>query len=325
MNVAPSAINEIGKQVEKVALRYSARKHYEKRIAEIQAERAEIQDRRWEAWEKAWAGMTPEQRNDSDPSDFLLPGDQDRLVDLAVEEIRTRRDRDRADRDAMLGVLEKIRPMGGTLRQPAAASYAVDQASGIERQYIEDAKLYLGPHDQMKGLARRAMKDDLDKSLKEILKVVPTAWLDDTNSKGEVSWLFSKDRAYASTGATEAKPPTDSFREMENGVDRALKGELPLTRVDQATRDVMEAEGDPFPHKAPTQDVIDAWHERREKRTQELAHQRYTWVGRARTSNYPTRPVGGRPWPGRRARLLPRLGRQPALAGQAGHHWSRWH
>ena len=119
----------------------------------------------------------------------------------------------------MLGVLEKIRPMGGTLREAAGASYAVDQASGIERQYIEAGDLFLGPHDKAPGLARRAMKDDLDKSLKEVLKVVPKAWLDDTNSKGEVSWLFSKDRAYADTRRAAAGEP-DEWKDARDSFAR---------------------------------------------------------------------------------------------------------
>ena len=77
-NVPVDRLNDIGKQVEKVALRYSARKHYEKRLEDVRKERRQIQDRRWEAWEKAWAGMTSEQKNNSEPDDFLEPGGRKR-------------------------------------------------------------------------------------------------------------------------------------------------------------------------------------------------------------------------------------------------------
>ena len=161
-------------------------------------------------------------------ADLLAPEDRKRLRELADEESRLVRDRDFADRDAMLGVLQKIRPMGGTLNQGnEGVRYAVDQASGIERPYIEAGELYLGPHSQQATLARKAMRDDLDKSLKQVLKVIPKAWLDDTNSKGEVRWFFSSDRAWASTSATQEKAPNDGFRDMEDAVDLALKGELP--------------------------------------------------------------------------------------------------
>lgn len=207
-NPSQRALTGIGQDVEKVALRYSARKTYEKRIADIRIERIAVQDRQWAEWEKRFREMTPEQFQDADPSDMLSASDKRKLSNLANEEIRLRKQRDFADRDAMLGVLQKIRPMGGTLRQ-AKTSYAVDQASGIERKYIEAGGLYLGPHAQMPTLARKAMKSDLDESLKQVLKVVPKAWLDDTNGKGEVSWLFSLGRAYADTRSAPAGKPDE--------------------------------------------------------------------------------------------------------------------
>lgn len=204
-------LNRIGTEVEKIALRYSARKTYEKRIAELRTERTEIIDRNWDAYEQFFhhPSTTQEMIDKTEVTDLLSPEDAKHLRELSDEDVRLARDRDFADRDAMLGVLQKIRPMGGTLRQPAAASYAVDQASSIERHYIEDGNLYLGPRDQMPGLARKAMKDDLDKNLKQVLKVIPKAWLDDTNSKGEVSWLFSADRAWADTRTAPTGPPDE--------------------------------------------------------------------------------------------------------------------
>ena len=291
-NAPPQRVlNEIGTQVEKTALRYSARKTYEQRLEANRAEAKVLRDQNWDAYEQFFhhPSTTPEMV-DRTPVDALLsPADTKRLRELADEEVRLVRERDFADRDAMLGVLQKIRPMGGTLRQ-AKVSYAVDQASWIERDYIEDRKLY-GPRAQMPGLARKAMKDDLDKSLKEVLKVVPKAWLDDTNSKGEVSWLFSKDRAWADTRRTEEKRPKDDFREMEDGVDQALKGELPRKLVGQAAVDVMGAKGDRLGRdKTPEEDA--AWRARRDEEAQKLSDQKYTWVGRAGSPSNPNYPKG---------------------------------
>ena len=284
-------LNEIGTEVEKTALRYSARKHYEKRLTDIRAERTAIQDRKWDAWEKVFKTLTPEQFETADANDLLTGEERTRLQEIADEEVRLVRERDRADRDAMLGVLQKIRPMGGTLNQ-AKISYAVDQASGIERDYIEAEQLYLGSHAQMPTLARKAMKSDLDKSLKEVLKVVPKAWLDDTNSKGEVSWLFSKDRAWASTTRTEPKRPDDSFRGMENAVDQALKGDLPNGLVGQAASDVISAKGDAWPGSSAADTETSAWRARRDEEALRLASQKYTWVGRAGSPQNPYHPKG---------------------------------
>ena len=200
-----SQIRAIGEQVEKVALRYSARKTYEKRLTDIRAERKTIQDRMWGEWEKASPGMTPEEWKDADPKDFLLPGEQARLIDLADEEIRTARQRDFADRDAMLGVLQRIRPMGGTLKQ-AADPYEIPFGSEIRREYAGKGN-------------EEAMKRDLNANLKQALKVIPKAWLDDTNSKGEMSWLFSTDRAWASTREAAGGEP-DEFKDARDEFTR---------------------------------------------------------------------------------------------------------
>ena len=291
-NAPPQRVlNEIGTQVEKTALRYSARKTYEQRLEANRAEAKVLRDQNWDAYEQFFhhPSTTPEMV-DRTPVDALLsPADTKRLRELADEEVRLVRERDFADRDAMLGVLQKIRPMGGTLRQ-AKVSYAVDQASWIERDYIEDRKLY-GPRAQMPGLARKAMKDDLDKSLKQVLKVVPKAWLDDTNSKGEVSWLFSKDRAWADTKRIEPKRPKDDFRQMEDGVDQALKGELPQKLVGQAASDVLSAGGDPFPSDADDA-AQTAWRARRDEEQARLAAQKYQWVGRQGSPKNPNYPKG---------------------------------
>ena len=197
-----SQVRAIGEQVEKVALRYSARKAYEKRIAAIRAERKTIQDRMWGEWEKASPGMTPEEWKEADPKDFLLPGEQARLIDLADEEIRTTRQRDFADRDAMLGVLQRIRPMGGRLK---TGGFSVDD-SGDNSIYVD----YL-TGDQTDSEVEDAINADMNASLKQVLKVIPKAWLDDTNSKGTVSWLFSMDRAWAWTHTAASSEP-DEFR-----------------------------------------------------------------------------------------------------------------
>jgi hypothetical protein len=289
-NAPPQRVlNEIGTEVEKTALRYSARKVYEKRIEEIHAQRKAIQDRQWAAWEKAAVGMTPEEFQNADPKDMLTADERKTLVDLVDEEIRTRRQRDFADRDAMLGVLQKIRPMGGTLKQakPTSAAplapIAIDVGSGIERKTIEER-----PGDS----ARKVLTRQLDESLKQILKVIPKAWLDDTNGKGDVSWLISADRAWALTTNDSAERPEDSFRQMEDTVDDALKGHLQPEHVHYAATDVMEAKGDPYPPGAdPTTSEALAWRARRDAQESTMAKQRYTWVGRIQTGQ-PMYPRG---------------------------------
>ena len=224
---------------------------------------------------------TPEMVQDADMKDYVDPADSQRLTEILDEEIRLMRQRDHADRDAMLGVLQKIRPMGGTLKQDDTV--ALDRASGIEREYIENH-----PGESARGM----MASDLNESLKQVLKVVPKAWLDDTNAKGRVSWLMSKDRAYASTVTTEPKRPADQFRTMENAVDQALKGELPEALTAQAAGNVADALNDPYPGSDATPETKDAWRARRDEHRRALASQRYTWVGRAGSPQNPNYPKG---------------------------------
>ena len=271
-------LNEVGDQIEKIALRYSARKTYEKRLTDIRAERKAIQDRMWGEWEKLSPTLTPEEWAKTDVRDLLTPADSKRLSEIQDEEIRLMRNRDHADRDAMLGVLQKIRPMGGKLNQ-AKTPIAVDQASGIAGDY----ETALGPVRD-----RAAMKDDLDASLKQVLKVVPKAWLDDTNSKGSVSWVMSKNRAYASTSIIEPERPKDQFRDMENAVDQALKGDLPQGLVWQAASDVLNERGP----RDPTPAEREARLARRDALAEKLMHQKYTWVGRAGSPQNPNYPKG---------------------------------
>jgi hypothetical protein len=215
VNVPSSVTDEVGSQIEKIALRYSARKHYEKRLEEVRAERRAIQDPKWDAWEKFFhdPATTPEMVQETDPADFLTTEESVKLRAGFEEEARLLRERDHADIDAMLGVLREIRPMGGKLRQPKAAYYAVDVGSGISRQYVEK-QIMSGEHEP----ERKAMERDLNKSLQQVLKVIPKAWLDDINSKGEVSWLFSSQRAYASTTA-EATGAADEWKDVREKFD----------------------------------------------------------------------------------------------------------
>jgi hypothetical protein len=189
--VAQFDIDRIGTEVEKIALRYSARKHYEKRLKENRAEQKALRDRNWDAYEKFLydPATTDEMTETTEVSDLLSLEDSKRMRQLADEELRLVRERDHADRDAMLGVLREIRPMGGKLNTGPPDQNTVDR-SGISLQYGM-------AHPDRPPL--EAMNADLQADLKEILKVVPKAWLDDTNSKGEVSFLFSRERAWADT------------------------------------------------------------------------------------------------------------------------------
>src|SRR5262245_18313050 len=156
-NIPTSHLEDIGLEVEKVALRYSARRHYEKRLAEIRTERAAIQARKWDAYEAKWnAEPDMEKRWAMEPEQFIGAKDAKLLRSFQDEEVRLIRERDRADRDAMLGVLKELRPMGGKLNE-STDEPEVDVASGIERQYVEDHPGEYGP---------RKMKAELDESLK---------------------------------------------------------------------------------------------------------------------------------------------------------------
>lgn len=277
-------LDAIGDQLEATALRYSARKHYEKRLDAIRVERNAIQDAGWEKYETAWrAEPDPDKAAKIEMRDFLEPGDSQKLIDLVDEEVRTRNQRDFADRDAMLGVLQKLRPMGGKLN-PSPEPNQVD-GSGIRLDYVEANPGVSEVH---------AMDADLERNLKEVLKVVPTAWLDDTNGKGSVRFLFSKDRAWANTQTVDEKPQVDSFAEMEDATDQALAGQLPTAKVAQAAIDVMNARGDTLPklstdEKLTLRDspVTKSWRDRRSQVAATLAGQRYAWIGRAQTDNYP--------------------------------------
>ena len=286
-SVLPHELNGIGLEVEKVALRYSARKHYEKRLVDLRAERTAIQDRKWSAWEAFFhhPDTTPEMIEKAEVEDFLTPAEAKRIRETQDEEVNLLRERDRADRDAMLGVLEQIRPMGGKLREAKTNRYTLH---GGDKQppIIEDYATALGRERDFD-----AIKGDLDESLKEVLKVVPKAWLDDTNSKGEVRWEFSRDRAFAGTTVTTPERPTDSFREMEDAVDEALAGKLGSDHTWRSASDVMEAEGDPFPSDGDDAAQA-AWRERRDHVQARLATQKYTWVGRAGSPGNPNYPKG---------------------------------
>jgi len=220
VNVSPGSLDVIGQQVEKVALKYSARKVYEKRLEDIRAERTAIQDAKWDAYEKAWRAAPPfEERDPLEPEDFIDPKDAARLKEIAEEEIKLVKQRDFADRDAMLGVLQKIRPMGGKLNVAPWTENKIEARTDneIEKAYREQ-ELARGAG------AKVLMQRDLEANLKQVLKLIPKAWLDDTNSKGTVNFLFSDTRAYADT--REETPPGqwDEWKGARKALD-TLAGE----------------------------------------------------------------------------------------------------
>jgi hypothetical protein len=91
---------------------------------------------------------------------------------------------------------------------------------------------------------------------------------------------------------TVSDPPVDSFREMEEGVDDALRPGYRLNddQVNAAASTVLSRRGDEFPSKAPSNSPEAAeWRARRNAVARKLATQEYTWEGRIQTGqeNYP--------------------------------------
>lgn len=194
--VGTRRLAEIGHEVEKIALRYSTRRDYEKRLADIRAERRRISDAHWERWE-GWAHTATGEEwkaASMDEERFLSARDKERLAEIVTEELKLARDRDRADKDAILGVLAEMRKMGGKVRQGSVnidpedpdGYFFIALKSGEQREVTHETTIQAIEESRTKVQA----------AYRNVAKLLPADWLADTSAKGEVHTLLSTKRAW---------------------------------------------------------------------------------------------------------------------------------
>ena len=211
-NPGPERLKEIGAEFHKLAMRYSTKRAYEQRLETVRQKHWELTDQYADEWQRVmdlWPEDEPHPRLD----DFLTPERRKQLRALADEEVKLRKEMDRADRDAMLGLLSELRPMGGTLKlnegEPIQVTNEVN-ASGatISNIYAE------------KGTFYRGMQEDFDRSMREVQRLIPSAWIEESNEKGSIQFAFTSDRG--SHGFQGSRSTEEQFEEMETGVDRLI-------------------------------------------------------------------------------------------------------
>ena len=233
----PSELEGLGAEVEKLANRYSTAKTYRQRRDAIRAEMTEIRERPWEAYHEAvdaWrtkrmrlgiplGGLDeeypPEVGPRPSPTDFVPEEDTRRLKELADEEVKLWGDQERANRDAILGILNELRPMGGrklNRGEVKVESSVVDEYSGIDTSQVIGGRQR--PTAAQQREAKAKAERDLDKSLREVEKALPRDWIEESNAKGTIDYELSTERAQHNLDFKGK----DYYAEMEARVDELL-------------------------------------------------------------------------------------------------------
>lgn len=218
--VPPENAIEIGREVERLAGKYSTRSAYEKRLQEIRDERTEINDRFWERLETAKGTMTPEEWARTVDDTFTTPEEKDRLSEIVSEEYDLIRQRDHAERDALLGVLREIRPMGGEFKlRTDPDPWVLDDIAtpGASAKKVEE-------------IARERAQANL----KEVSKLIPTDWIRATNARSTLTFILSDKRGQHEVGG-------DLHGDREQKVDAKLaEGWKFLGRIEKGHFPVMQ-------------------------------------------------------------------------------------
>ena len=206
--VPEGSLVEIGQEVEKLAKRYSTRRAYEERRGELRAERTELQNIHHDAYDVAMRKWRAEGKPPNIPEPDIPVEVKTRLRELGEEEVRLVRAGIRADRDALVGMLAQIRPMGGRKLALDDKSPFVVQIGGDIEGVVEQYGTYA------------AAQEDARAALDEAAKLLPRDWLDESNAKGSIKFnLVGQGRAshqLAEGGNAE------QYAEMDAKVDELL-------------------------------------------------------------------------------------------------------
>jgi tRNA nucleotidyltransferase (CCA-adding enzyme) len=217
-------LTHIGGEVEKIARRYSTRRAYEQREEHLKAQGEAIRSAHydrytalWDPWYKKELEVermirdndrVPKAEDGTEDYDrlqsmiqqhlrarcygvkptlqnTLTQEERDRLKAIDDERVKVGKEMEKADRDALLGVLKELRPMGGaTLRLADREAFDLDRD---EKNTITTRERYNG---QWANLNR-----DFEESMKQVVKLLPRDWLEASNAAGPTRVRFTNQRA----------------------------------------------------------------------------------------------------------------------------------
>lgn len=192
VNPSPASMVHIGQMVDKVARRFSTAEAYEKRDSQIEAQvnAASVELERISGALGTFlmdsgaqvdrGGRPPGARRTAERDALLRKSEKIRehVIDLMDERFRLKARAEGAQRDAIVGVLEQIRPMGGKLSTE-----------------------FVGPAKDTKGLQA---------NVNEAQRLLPRAWIDAMNEHGTTRFDVYSERVRAMHHFRKA-PGSDPF------------------------------------------------------------------------------------------------------------------
>lgn len=175
-------VEAIGTKVAELAERYSTVGAYQQRIEALAAERTAISDTFWkrvgdlDGYQEKYDELKKQGVEDAVAEmNLRYYTDAERARQKAINEevVSLSHAKERATRDAIVGILSQIRPMGGKPKVRA-----------IEH----DADWW--------DLTPEQTRDAFAATLAEVSRLIPTAWWDDVNAKGAITFRASNKRAW---------------------------------------------------------------------------------------------------------------------------------
>lgn len=183
-------VQRVGRAVHDLAERYGTWREDRKRIDALHAERRVIFDAKQDRIEAAGGHdklldeYGEAKKNPVDPAATLTyrqwvgqrfadPKDEQRMRAIDAEVLRLRKSEHRGKQDAIRGVLAEVRPMGGKVRVGKVEETIADTPVPATSNAVEA----------------------LERSLAQVQRLVPSAWIEDSNA-GETNFLIGSGRAW---------------------------------------------------------------------------------------------------------------------------------
>ena len=213
----PERLQQIGDWIDAAAHLGSTSRAYKRHHNELAMERKEVGRKCRELQMKLLipSGELADESPERDAAKAQLDVLWDRQEELTGRMVWVAREIARADRDAIVGVLSQIRPMGGTIKTGELK----------ERNTITGITASLP----------RALVEAHENSMREVQRLLPTAWINDMNEAGVVHWQYEEGRRadHSTAGGTGGMSYDSVIRAKPDEAPRTMLHEL-LHRV-QAT------------------------------------------------------------------------------------------
>lgn len=226
-------LQAIGKRIGELADAHGTHHAYRERIRQLNDEQTAIEDEKWKAIEAKhgsadaaydWAGAEAEKAEAEGrewdvyawEDAFYTDAQRARLAVLKQEVHRNIDEMDRARRDALLGVLQQMRPMGGRVK-----------VRGVGRM----------EHTEKHDYRHEATKDEraaVEASLRQVEKFLPADWIESGNAGDGVQFDISDRRAYHrledAPGRMKQEDRIDRFIESGAAEFAGYQGPFPVLR-----------------------------------------------------------------------------------------------